>query len=156
MKTILSLCLGLFCVLAAANFSSVQAQTATAEVWTVTVDVFSGMPNPAFTLTASEITEVRARLSAAPQLRAMTNPKETILPARLGYRGMMVSAVASGKQIEKCEVAAGKILRRLAGVVHNGKAAGLEGYLLSLAVAKGVVTPDLADEIKVQSRGSIP
>jgi hypothetical protein len=121
-----------------ASGGSLPADAPPAEVWKVTIDVFSGVPNPVFTLEPSEVAEVQARLDSAPLVRPMASANETIIPARLGYRGMHT------------------ILRRTTGAVYDGKSVNLEGYLLSLAVAKGVIDQGLADQIKSQSHGSIP
>jgi hypothetical protein len=153
MKSILIFCLGIFGALAGTN--SAQAQTASAEVWTVTIDVFSGQPNPTFTLDASEVAEVRARLNATPLIRAMTGAKETIIPARLGYRGMLIKATAGGKAIEDTEASGAKIMRKTASALFDGKPVGLEGYLLSRAVVRGLISPTLENQIKTQSRGAI-
>ena len=139
-----------------ASGGSLPADTPPAEVWKVTIDVFSGVPNPVFTLEPSEVAEVQARLDSAPWVRPMASANETIIPARLGYRGMQVRASAGGNVIEDTEISEGTILRRTTGAVYDGKSVNLEGYLLSLAVAKGVIDQGLADQIKSQSHGSIP
>ena len=69
---------------------------------------------------------------------------------------MQVRASAGGNVIEDTEISEGTILRRTTGAVYDGKSVNLEGYLLSLAVAKGVIDQGLADQIKSQSHGSIP
>jgi hypothetical protein len=139
-----------------ASGGSLPADAPPAEVWKVTIDVFSGVPNPVFTLEPSEVAEVQARLDSAPWVRPMASANETIIPARLGYRGMQVRASAGGNVIEDTEISEGTILRRTTGAVYDGKSVDLEGYLLSLAVAKGTISQGLADQIKSQSHGSIP
>ena len=139
-----------------ASGGSLPADAPPAEVWKVTIDVFSGVPNPVFTLEPSEVAEVQARLDSAPLVRPMASANETIIPARLGYRGMHIKASAGDRVIEDTEISEGTILRRTTGAVYDGKSVNLEGYLLSLAVAKGVIDQGLADQIKSQSHGSIP
>jgi len=139
-----------------ASGGSPPADAPPAEVWKVTIDVFSGMPNPVFTLEPSEVAEVRARLGSAPLVRPMASANETVRPARLGYRGMLVKATAGTNAIEDTEISEGKILRKTAGALYDGSSAGIEGYLLSLAVSKGAIDQGLADQIKSQSHGTIP
>jgi hypothetical protein len=139
-----------------ASGGSLPADAPPAEVWKVTIDVFSGVPNPVFTLEPSEVAEVQARLDSAPWVRPMASANETIIPARLGYRGMQVRASAGGNVIGDTEISEGTILRSTTGAVYDGKSVNLEGYLLSLAVAKGTISQGLADQIKLQAHGSIP
>ena len=139
-----------------AGGSSPSTDAPPAEVWKVTIDVNSGLPNPVFTLEPSEVVEVQARLDRAPLVRPMDSANETIIPARLGYRGMHVKASAGDTVIEDTEISEGTILRRTTGAVYDGKSVNLEGYLLSLSVAKGVIDQGLADAIGSDSHGSIP
>ena len=94
-----------------------QSQTTPAEVWSVTIGVFSGRPDPVFTLLPSEVAEVRARLGKAPSVRAVADAKETILPARLGYRGMRLKASTGDKVIEDMEICETQIQRKTAGAL---------------------------------------
>jgi hypothetical protein len=156
MRSLLSFSSGVLFALILANSPRTQAQTSTAEVWKVEIAVFSGVKNPVFTLEPAEVAEVRARLNSAAVVRSVTSDKETVIPARLGYRGMLITGAAARKWLEDTQVSENRILRRLAGTLNDGKAVGLEGYLLSLAVAKGTISPELAQRIKSQSSGAIP
>ena len=57
---------------------------------TITLEVFSGLPNPSWELTESETDELRARLQAI-QSRSFSKPPG--LSGRLGYRGFSIEAV---------------------------------------------------------------
>lgn len=156
MKSFLSISSGVLFALTLANSLPAQAQTSTAEVWQVEIAVFSGVENPVLTLEPGEVAEVRARLKRVSVVRAKTDAEETLLPARLGYRGMVIRGSTGGKPLEHTEVSENKVLRKVDGTLNDGKTAALESYLLSLAVSKGTISQDLAKIIKSQSRGAIP
>jgi hypothetical protein len=128
-----------------------KAQSGSSEVWTVVIDIFSGRPNPKFTLDAAEVQEVKARLGRAPAMSTAAMPDKTIRPARLGYRGILLKSSAGARVVEDSEVSKGKIFRKGPGAkaLMDDKAAGagIERYLTTLAVSKGVLTPALGEEI---------
>jgi hypothetical protein len=69
---------------------------------------------------------------------------------------MRLKGSVGDKVIEDTQISEGKILRKTAGALFDGKSANLESYLLSLAVAKGALSRGLADDAKSQANGSIP
>src|SRR4051812_41825939 len=62
-----------------------RAGNATVEV---TIDVFSGRPNPSWILTPDEEVELESRIALATPLQPMANLRED---ERLGYRGLIVN-----------------------------------------------------------------
>jgi hypothetical protein len=122
------------------------------ETWQVEVDVFSGRPNPVFTLSASEITDVKGRLATARSVAGADANVKTIRPSILGYRGLKVIGKSSdGKQVTgDIELYRGKSLRRMPSpaAVLDDSAVGLERMLLSLGVAKKAVSPEVMQEIQ--------
>jgi hypothetical protein len=119
------------------------AQTSS-EVWTVTLDIYSGRRNPSFTLDAAEVQEIKARLGRAP-VTAQAATQKTIRPSKLGYRGILISATAGGKVVEDSEVSKGAILRKgpSARALMNDAQTGIERYLATLAISKGAVSAEL-------------
>jgi hypothetical protein len=127
------------------------AQTS-GETWQVEIDIFSGRPNPVFTLSASEVADVKGRLATAKSAAGASANVKTIRPSILGYRGLLILGKSSdGKQVTgDIEVYKGKLLRRTPSpaAVLDDSAAGVERQLLSLAVAKNAVSPQLMQEIQ--------
>ena len=126
-----------------ALMGSGDARAQSGEVWKVEIDMYSGRPNPTFTLTAAEVTELKARMGKAPAMAAAAMPDKSIRPSKLGYRGIIVSGKAGTQVLEDTEVSKGKIFRK-AGTkaLMDDSAAGLERYLAGLAVSKGAVSAE--------------
>ena len=122
---------------------------ATPEVWTITIDMFSGLPNPTFTLTAAEVAELKARLGRAPAMAAAAMPATTIRPSILGYRGIIIKATAGSRVVEDAEISKGRIFRKGPGAraLMDDSGTSLERYLASLAVSKGVVASAAAQHL---------
>jgi hypothetical protein len=134
-----------------AVFGRAEAQTA-AETWQVEVHFFSGLPNPVFALSASEVADVKSRLGTAKSVVGASANVKTIRPAILGYRGLtIVGKTSDDKQVTgDVEIYRGKILRRLPGpaAVLDDSAVGIERFLLSLGVAKKAVSSETMQEIQ--------
>src|SRR5690348_15939353 len=127
------------------------AEPAPAPGVTVTVMVFSGLPDPTFTLTDDvELARCATLLGEAPHQGS--GGKGTILPSKLGYHGIAVDnprhlaglpvrfAVYGGT------VEVGTDDKELFGDPANR----LASYLLDLAVAKGAVDRALAQKLTAQ------
>ena len=117
---------------------------------TVTVEVFSGRPNPTFEITdPGDIGRLRESLKTLPAL-AMTE-KEGSEFSRLGYRGIIITNSNGIKGIPMyAQFLGGKV--KVLGA--EGKAANffkdtadLEKYYLNLAKTRGLITALLDDKI---------
>jgi hypothetical protein len=132
-------------------FTRVQAQTVP-ENWQIEVDVFSGLPNPVFTLTGAELAQVKNRLSSAPTIAGASSAMASIRPAILGYRGIIVR----GRSADQTQVTAdaeifhGRILRRgpSARALLDDRASGLEPLLVSLAAARQLIPAPVMSNIR--------
>ena len=116
------------------KLDSADAQTAP-ETWQVVVDVFSGRPNPTFTLAGAELVQAKDRMSRA---RATAPAGASgIRPSILGYRGMIISGSLNA------EVYKGRILRTGPGarVTLDDSVSGLEQHLLSVGAASNKIPP---------------
>lgn len=101
-------------------------QTGKGERMTVELDVFSGRPNPKWTLTEGEAVQVEERLRDLPQASEAKQPG-------LGYRGFVLM---KGKR--RVVVGSGVVRTEEAGQSRTYRdSKGLEGYLLGLARAQG-------------------
>lgn len=67
-----------------------MAEARTGDEVEVILDVFSGRPNPRWTLTEAEAGELAALLSALPAAGAAAGPR----PPDLGYRGFRIEGLA--------------------------------------------------------------
>jgi hypothetical protein len=139
--------LGVLVAAVALAFLKVQtanAQSASSETWQVEISMYSGLPNPTYTLSTAEIAQVKSHITSAPALPAASVANDTILPSILGYRGMIVIGTTSGKQVvEHTEVSGSKIYRKAgARALLDGKPSGLERVLLTLALSKSAITAD--------------
>jgi hypothetical protein len=122
----------------------------TPEQWQVEVDVMSGLPNPVFELTPSELSEVKVRMSRAQALsRQGLTASSNVRPSILGYRGLILRNIASQRAAPELEIYQAKVLSRSTGTpaLVDDQGASLERYLLSLATAKGLLPSTLADTI---------
>ncbi|MET0649885.1 MAG: hypothetical protein ABW208_25020 [Pyrinomonadaceae bacterium] len=93
----------------------------------ITVDIFSGRPNPSVELSGKEAQEALARLTPAETLTADAAEK-TATPI-LGYRGLIVEQ--TGKEAnknlpERIRLSAGNIVGR--GLAHRASDAGFEDF----------------------------
>lgn len=64
---------------------------------TVEVDLYSGRPNPSWTLTPEEVTQLVQRVDGLAPADAMEPP------GRLGYRGLRFRLYAGGREIASAE-----------------------------------------------------
>lgn len=115
--------------LALAACASGSARAAEGDAGQVTVLIYSGQPNPTFTLTAEQAERVRQLVAAGqpdPELRG-----GSVLPSILGYNGLLVEGGAAGQDLA---VYGGRIEvhdREGKRVVSDGGA--LESFLLEAA-----------------------
>lgn len=116
--------------LALAACASGSARAAEGDAGRVTVLIYSGRPNPTFTLTAEQAERVRQLVSAAqpdPGFRG-----GSVLPSILGYNGLLVRGGAAG--LQDLGVYGGRIEiqdREGKRIVSDGGA--LENFLLEAA-----------------------
>ncbi len=98
----------------------------------IEIDLFSGRPNPGWTLTDAEATELRDLLARA-SVTSFTPMQEG-----LGYRGFLIHGMGSGGMAGHVRVFQGLILREGS---HADQAwrdeAGAESWLHRLAVVRG-------------------
>lgn len=115
--------------LALAACASGSARAAEGDAGQVTVLIYSGQPNPTFTLTAEQAERVRQLVAAGqpdPELRG------SVLPSILGYNGLLVQGGVAG--LQDLAVYGGRIEihdREGKRVVSDGGA--LETFLLEAA-----------------------
>ena len=121
---------GLIVALALAACASGSAGAAEGDAGQVTVLIYSGRPNPTFTLTAEQAERVRQLVAAAqpdPGFRG-----DSVLPSILGYNGLLVRGGAAG--LQDLAVYGGRIEiqgREGKRIVSDGGA--LESFLLEAA-----------------------
>jgi hypothetical protein len=116
----------------------------------VTLDVFSGRPNPEWTLTANEEAEFIRRLASAP-IKVTRAP---FLEEPLGYRGFRVRTAHVGRTPTELRVYNGWITDR--GQTREDVGRGMERWLLDTGLA--TIGPDLAKHlaIEISSKAKIP
>ena len=135
----------------------------------VEIDIFSGRPNPVFTLNDSEATLVQRWLtptvdalakgdSAAP----MKTP-ESVLPSKLGYRGIVLwEYAADGRVLSRTEIAGKSVLARPTGQLAKltTPSDDVERKLVDLALAKATIDGALhwhiQEEIGKRAAGATP
>jgi hypothetical protein len=109
----------------------------------VEIHVFSGRPNPVFMLTEGEAADVKGSLTTAPGAATETGKvPATLLPARLGYRGISLREYApDGRLVSETQISGQKALVRRDGQQTQRLAASkdVEREMLDLALAKGVI-----------------
>jgi hypothetical protein len=118
--------------------------------WEVEIMVFSGLPNPVFTLLQSEWQEVQRFISEA---SGTTEHQTWILPSKLGYSGLFIKQRGTGLSPFEKEVlvdnfnlsviqVAGKSIllqNRAESRLKQAPDDRLEQYLVDLALARGVI-----------------
>ncbi len=117
--------------------------------WTVVIDVFSGLPNPVFTLQDSEVAQVRGLL-AKTQAAAEPKSEQDVFPSRLGYRGMFIRQMGTNQAVLAEIHIRGKNILQKNGAGKNWEYApdaALEQYLLDLAQARGAISAGLRRQI---------
>lgn len=112
---------------------------------TVTLHIYSGLPDPAWELSNEQISELKSLISS---FRTRTLLKPPGLLGRLGYRGFTIESVAEPGLEASMYAHAGVLdVGRLDLSILMGEPA-LEAFLLS--TARDVLAPDLADYVKQQ------
>jgi len=142
--------------LAALLGSAPQASAQSVGRWEVEVHIFSGRPNPVFTLTRSEAAEVRRLLARAADVPEEVAPDpqakeaESPFPSRLGYRGLSIREYADdGTLSSNTDIAGHNVLVRAAGRQSRKTASSddLERRLVDLALTKGAIGDELHGHI---------
>jgi hypothetical protein len=118
----------------------------------VVIHVFSGRPNPVFTLDASEAREAQSWLAhaveaaRAPDSRSAGEAPRTVFPNKLGYIGISIRELGGdGGVLSETEVMGRDGLVRLTGQQPRRTAGSddVERELLDLAASKGVIDDEL-------------
>jgi hypothetical protein len=115
----------------------------------VQISIFSGLPDPVFTLTASEAADVQRWLMPADSESTGQTP-EALLPEKLGYRGIVLTDYdAEGRVLARTEIVGRSVLSR-----QSGQPARLttsredaERKLVDLAFSKAVISAELHRDI---------
>ena len=163
-KTVTPLAILVSC-LAALLGSAPQASAQSVSRSEVEVHIFSGRPNPVFTLTRSEATEVRRLLAGAADVPVEVAPDpqakepETPFPSKLGYRGLSIREYAAdGTLLSNTDIAGHNVLVRAAGRQSRKTASSddLERRLVDLALTKEAIDDELFGHIleEMQSRAA--
>jgi hypothetical protein len=107
----------------------------------VVVDLFSGRPNPGWTLDVANEAEFRRRLELA---RTAPSRDSRLLPG-LGYRGLVVRASEEENAPELCRIHGESIVVSGSSRLDAGRQ--FERWLLS--TGKGVLEPSLFEMVKL-------
>ena len=162
--------LALVFILAALDSSThvAEAQSVTVKRQ-VEIDIFSGRPNPVFTLNDSEAKLVQRWL--APTVDALAkvdsaSPLKTpqsVLPSKLGYRGIVIwEYAADGRVLSRTEIAGKSVLARPTGQLARLTTSSddVEQKLVDLALAKATIDSELhwliQEEIGKRAAGATP
>ncbi|HXQ68328.1 MAG TPA: hypothetical protein VN980_17295 [Alphaproteobacteria bacterium] len=107
----------------------------------VTLDIFSGRPNPRWTLDSAAASSLFKRLAAL-----VTESGSRLEPPGLGYRGLLVES-EDGPRIETpIRIYRGTVYRGIARLADPGRA--LERWLL--ATGKDAVPSELRDALRAE------
>jgi hypothetical protein len=124
-----------------------MAQQNLQEGLVVTVEVFSGRPNPSFMITdPSEIIRLRENLVKLPALATAGGDFSEF--GRLGYRGIIITNLVGIEGIPSyVQVLEGKVkvCSGTKGANFFEDTEGMEKYYLGLAKDRGVIPADLLD-----------
>jgi hypothetical protein len=122
------------------------------ETWQVEIDIFSGLPNPVFTLTSREVGDIKARLATAKTVSGLDASAASIRPSRLGYRGVVIRGKSADgqKTTADIELYARRILRRApaARAMLDDAGTGIERMLVDLAMSKKLIPPTAMQDIQ--------
>ena len=135
----------------------------------VEIDIFSGRPNPVFTLTESEATDVQRSLTPATDALAKVDSSspvktpESVLPSKLGYRGIVIQEYAAdGRVLSRTEIAGRSVLVKPTGQLAKltTPSDDIERMLVDLALSKGKIDSTLyshiQEEIGKRAKGATP
>jgi len=119
----------------------------------VTIMIFSGRPDPTFTITdESIITKIKDSLGKMPKNEKFNG--ETVSPAALGYKGILVENSSDLiPDMDSFVVHHSKVEFKNKSAVKNfleDYAYELQDLLVRLALEKGAIDMNLADHIKNQ------
>jgi hypothetical protein len=109
----------------------------------VELDVYSGMPNPTWTLSAADAALLAEKLDALPPAapRELGNP--------LGYRGLVVD---TGAEVVRVHRGTAQVSRAGSIVVRADPGRSFERWLISTGVGTGVLTGELVDVVDADLR----
>ena len=115
---------------------------------TVEADLYSGRPNPAWSLTPEEVSRLVGRIEEL----APTDAAEP--PGRLGYRGLRFRLSAQGREIASGESFDGHLrVRDSAGLRHLADPGGeVERWLL--ATGQGKIEPRVYETLRDEVESS--
>jgi hypothetical protein len=133
----------------------------------VEIDVFSGRPNPVFTLNDAEATLVQRWLTPTADALAKVDSAsplktpESVLPSKLGYRGIVITEYAAdGRVLSRTEIAGKSVLARSTGQLARltTPSDDVERKLVDLALAKATIDSELhwliQEEIGKRAKGA--
>lgn len=165
---ILPLALVFFLAVLDASTHSASAQSVTIKRQ-VEIDIFSGRPNPVFTLNESEATLVQRWLTPTVDALAKVDSAsplktpESVLPSKLGYRGIVIwEYAADGRVLSRTEIAGKSVLARPTGQLAKltTPSDDVERKLVDLALAKttidGALHWQIQEEIGKRADRSVP
>lgn len=139
----------ILCFAMLAGLEKIDAADTEPAIWQVEIDVFSGHPNPVFTLQESEAAQVKALLSKA-QASAKPNDINSVFPSRLGYRGIFIRQVGTNQTVVSEIQLRGKDILQKSGAGESWQGVpdrALEQYLLDLAQSKGAISAKVHGQI---------
>ncbi len=135
----------------------------------VEIDVFSGQPNPVFTLTESEAADVQRWLMPAADTPiagasdSTGQTPETIFPSKLGHVGIVLWEYdADGRVLSRTEIAGRSVLARQKSQLPRQTTSSddVERKLVDLALSKAVINAELHgkinEKIAKRANGSDP
>ena len=98
---------------------------------TVELDAFSGLPNPRWTLTASEARELGRLFGDLPEAGGITLPQPV-----LGYRGFRITSSEGGAVPREAYVTSGLVMVEDQGTLYRDTR-GIEAWLIARAADRG-------------------
>jgi hypothetical protein len=111
----------------------ISQRTGASGAMEVTLDVFSGRPNPSWRLSAEEERELAELLSDLPPT------EERVVGSRLGYRGFYITNLEERPGLPHEIFAANRVvvIRDEGGTNYSSDSAGIEQWLIRQAQQRG-------------------
>lgn len=115
---------------------------------TVEVDLYSGRPNPSWSLTPEEVAQLIKRIDG------LAPADEVEPPAQLGYRGLRFRLYAGGREIASAESFDGHLrFKDPEGLRHLADPGGeVERWLLE--TGRGKIEPQVYETLRNQAESS--
>jgi hypothetical protein len=131
-----------------ADLSKRSEERPSPDAATVEVDLYSGRPNPAWTLTPEEVARLVERIDA------LAPAEEVEPPGRLGYRGLRFRLLAGGREVASGESFDGHLrFQGSAGPRHLADP-GREVEQWLLATGEGKIEPQLYESLRHEAETS--